>query len=185
MGAQGIQQAEVGQAVVDGNIWETQRRAMQLSYANIRSEKTKITWEKNPEKHSLEVVGILKQATDKEEKYLIYQISNSQFNEQPNYIFKSSVPMAQLAIDMDQNGPEHPLQAEDPYFDGCHSRYTGYKTLALFVYHTAMCYILRLVMMEVKSESTQEISLFWELFNEILTEIKGKNYKFNPKCIMG
>ena len=180
----GIQQAKVGQAVVDGNIWEAQRRAMQLSYANIRSEKAKIAWEKNPEKHSLEAVGILKQAMDKEDKYLIYQINNSQFNGQPNYVFKSSVPMAQLAIDMDQNGPEHPLQAKDAYFDGCHSRCTGYKTLALFVYHMAMHHILRLAMMEVKSESTQEISLFWELFNQILTEIKGKNYKFNPKSIM-
>ena len=29
--------------------------------------------------------------------------------------------MAQLAIDMDQDGPEHPLQGEEAYFDGCHS----------------------------------------------------------------
>ena len=47
---------------------------------------------------------------------------------------------------------------------------SGYKTLALFVSHTAMCHILRLAMMEVKSESTHEIIIFWELFNEILSE---------------
>ena len=184
LGVRGIQQAEVGQAVTEGNIKEAQRRAMQLSYANVRLEKAKIAQEKNPDKHSLEAVGILKQATDKEDKYLIYRINNSQFNDQPNYVFKSSAPMAQLAIDMDQNGPEHPLQTEDTYFDGCHSRCTGYKTLALFVYHTAMHRILWLAMMEVKSESTKEISLFWELFNNILTKIKGKKYKFNPKSIM-
>ena len=92
--------------------------------------------------------------------------------------------MAQLAIDMDQNGPEHPFQGEEAYFDGSHSRCTGYKTLALFVYHLAMHCIFRLATTEVKSESTQEINLFWELFNEILSEIKGKNYKFNPKSIM-
>ena len=92
--------------------------------------------------------------------------------------------MAQLAIDMDQNGPDHPLKSKDAYFNGYHSRCTGYKTLALFVYHMAMRCILSLAMMEVKSESTQEISLFWELFNQILTKIKGKNYKFNPKSIM-
>ena len=68
--------------------------------------------------------------------------------------------MAQFTINMDQNGPEHPLQGEDAYFDGCHSRCAGYKTLALFVYHTAMCHILRLATMEVKSESTHEISIF-------------------------
>ena len=118
----------------------------------------------------------------KEDKYLIYKINNSQFNGQPDYIFKSSAPIAQLAIDMDHDGLEHPLQCEDAYFDGCHSRCAGYKTLALFVYHTAMHCILRLAMMEVKSESTHEISIFWELFNEILSEIKGRN--FNPKSIM-
>ena len=143
-------------------------------------EKAKITQGKNPDKHSLEAVGVLKQATDKEEKYLIYQINNSKFHGQPNYVFKSSTSMAQLAIDMDQNGPEHLLQSKDAYFNGCHSRCTGYKSLALFVYHTAMHHILRLAMMEVKSESTQEISLFWELFNEILTEIKGKNTSSTP-----
>ena len=92
--------------------------------------------------------------------------------------------MAQLAIDMDQNGPEHPLQGEEAYFNGCHSRCVGYKTLALFVYRMVMHHILRLAMMEVKSKSTHEKSIFWELFNEILSEIKGRNYKFNPKSIM-
>ena len=44
---------------------------MQLSYANVRTEKAKIAWERNPGKHFLEAVGILKQAMDKEDKYLI------------------------------------------------------------------------------------------------------------------
>ena len=92
--------------------------------------------------------------------------------------------MTQLAIDMDQDGREHPLQGKDAYFDGCHSRCAGYETLALFVYHTAMHHILRLAMMEVKSESTHEISIFQELFNVIHSDIKGRNYKFNPKSIM-
>ena len=87
LGARGVQQVEVGQAVANGNICKAQRGAMQLSYANVRSKKAKITQERNPEKHSLEAVGILKQATDKEDKYLIYQINNTQFNGQPNYIF--------------------------------------------------------------------------------------------------
>ena len=121
---------------------------------------------------------------DMEDKYLIYKINNSQFNGQPDYVFKSSAPMTQLAIDMDQDGPEHPLQGEEVYFNGCHSRCAGYKTLALFVYHTVMHHILRLAMTEAKSESTCEISIFWKLFNEILSEIKGRNYKFNPRSIM-
>ena len=60
----------------------------------------------------------------------------------------------------------------------------GYKTLALFVYHPAMQYILRSSIMEVKSESTHEISLFQKLFNEVLSQITQADYKFNPKAIM-
>ena len=58
--------------------------------------------------------------------------------------------MAQLAIDMDQDGLEQPLQGEEAYFDGCHPQSVGYKTLALFVYHPAMQHILRLATVEVK-----------------------------------
>ena len=38
--------------------------------------------------------------------------------------------------------------------------------------------------MEVKSKSTHEIIVFWELFNEILSDIKGRDYKFNLRAIM-
>ena len=68
---------------------------------------------------------------DKEEKYLIYKINNSQLNGQPDYVFKSSAPMAQLAIDMDQDCLEHPIQGKEAYFDGCHPRCVGYKTLRI------------------------------------------------------
>ena len=140
---------------------------------------------KSPRKGTqIEAVGILKQAMDKEDKYLIYKINNSQLKGQPDYIFKSSAPMVQLAIDMDQDGQEHPLQGEEAHFDGCHSRCAGYKALALFVYHTAMYHILTLATIEAKCESTHERTIFWELFNEILSDIKGRNYKFNPRAIM-
>ena len=58
--------------------------------------------------------------------------------------------MAQLAIDMDQDGPEHSLQGEEAYFDSCHSLCVGIKTLALFLYLPHMWPILRLATMEVK-----------------------------------
>ena len=139
--AQGIQQAEVGQAVADGDIQEAWRRAMQLSYANIRSEKAKISQERNSDKPFLEATGILKQAMDKEDKYLIYKINNSQFNGQPDYVFKkSNAPMAQLAIDIDQDGLEHPLQGEEAYFDGCHSKCAGCKTCIIFLPYSHALY---------------------------------------------
>ena len=37
--------------------------------------------------------------------------------------------MVQLTIDMDQDGPEHPLQGEESYFDGSHLLCVSYKLL--------------------------------------------------------
>ena len=113
-----IQQAEVGQVVAMGDIKEAGRRAMQLSYTYIRSMKAKVACERNPDKNSLEVVGILKQATHKEGKYLIYKIYNWEFNRKLEYVFYSSTPMTQLAIDMDQDGPKYPLWGQKAYFNG-------------------------------------------------------------------
>ena len=44
--------------------------------------------------------------------------------------------------------------------------------------------ILRLATMEVANKSTHEIIVFWELFNEILSDIKGRDYMFNLRAIM-
>ena len=171
----------MGQAVADGDIQEMWRRAMELSYANIRSEKAKISWERNSDKHYLEAVGILKQVMDKEDKYLIYKINNSPFNGQPDYVFKSSAPMAQLAIDMEQDGLEHPLQGEEAYFDCCHPRCAGHKTLALFVYHTAMSYLLRLAVMEAKSKSTCEITISGSCSVKFLVKLRGEITSLIPE----
>ena len=48
----------MGEAVAAGDIWEAQRRAMQLSYSNIRYKKANLACERNPDKCLLEAVGI-------------------------------------------------------------------------------------------------------------------------------
>ena len=47
-----------------------------------------------------------------------------------------------------------------------------------------MHHIIRFATMEVKSKSTCEITIFWELFNVILSDIKGRDYMFNLRAIM-
>ena len=35
--------------------------------------------------------------------------------------------------------------------------------------------------MEVKGETSENVALFWRLFNEVLAEVKGEpGYQFNP-----
>ena len=44
---------------------------------------------------------------------------------------------------MDQEGPTHPSQDEEVYFDSSNIKYIGFKTLALFVYHPVMQHFSR------------------------------------------
>ena len=103
-------------------------------------------------------------------------------NGRPSYVFKTSRKMARMAINMDQNYPhKNPSQQEPAYIDCMHKRCTGWKTLTLWVYHNASRKLLRLATMEVKGETSQNVALFWRLFNEVLAEVKGEpGYKFNP-----
>ena len=154
---------------------------MQLSYANLRYEEANIAYESNPDKHSLETVGILKKATDMEEKYLIYKTNNSQFNNEPDYMFKIST-LTQVKVKMDQDGPEKSLARYGSILQWISWKCFGYKTLTMFVYQPAIWYILRFAAMEVKRESTCEISFFWKLFNEIFSQITERlqiQYKSN------
>ena len=59
--------------------------------------------------------------TAKDDKYLIYKINNSQSNDNPDYAVKTSQAIAEVAVEMDQEGPGSPFQGEETCFDGSHS----------------------------------------------------------------
>ena len=135
---------------------------------------------------SIEAVAELKKGSDKVDPLHIYKLNNSLMNGEPDYVMKSSSTMLEIALDMDQDGPPNVLQNEDAFFDGSHSRCTDFISLALWVNHPSMRRVLRLVSMEVRSESTENITMFWQLVNEMLIKVGKKNstYKFNPRFIM-
>ena len=68
--------------------------------------------------------------------------------------------MALRAIRMDINGEENGLQKENAYFDAMHTRVHGFKSFALWLIS-----MLRLASMEMRSENTNDISIFFTLFN--------------------
>ncbi|MDA8032385.1 MAG: hypothetical protein MPK62_14925, partial [Alphaproteobacteria bacterium] len=124
----------------------------------------------------------LKTCTDTVDNFYISAINDSNMNGRSSYVLKTSRKMARMAINMDQNYPhKNPSQHEPAYFDGMHKRCTGWKTLTLWVYHNASRKLLRLATMEVKGETSENVALFWRLFNEVLAEVKGEpGYQFNP-----
>ena len=110
--------------------------------------------------NSFDAVGLVKRKTDKHDPYYIFEIGNKNYSSgtECDYVFKSLHRMAQMAVDMDQAGPENMLQMENAYFDATHSRVYGFKTFVLWLVHPAMLQILRLASMEIRSENYVEIS---------------------------
>ena len=48
----------------------------------------------------------------------------------PDFVFKTSELMMEIALQMDQCGEENALKDEMCFFDGVHSRVTGFVALA-------------------------------------------------------
>ena len=102
----------------------------------------------------LEAVAEVKKGSDRLDKFHIFRMNNSSLNDLPDFVIKSSSTILPMALEMDQEGDKNALQEEDAFFDGSHSRCTGYISLGLWVHHPALRRVIRLVSMEVKSEST-------------------------------
>ena len=136
--------------------------------------------------NSFDTVGIIKQATDKKDKYYIYQINNGNLNNNSDFVSKSSRTMAELAKVMDVDFPlSSVLQQENAYFDATHTHVHGFKSLGLWMFHPSMRKILQLASMDIRSENAKDIMTFFRLFNEILQfETGNPEYKFNPWAFM-
>ena len=144
--------------------------------------KKKISNEVKSERHSLSSVAELKKCTDTVDNFYISSINESNMNGRPSHVFKTSRKMARMAINMDQKylirthhkRNQHTLMA-------CARGALARKLLTLWVYHNASRKLLRLATMEVKGETSENVVLFWRLFNEVLAEVKGEpGYQFNP-----
>ena len=86
---------------------------------------------------SFDAVGLLKKRIDYRDHYLIYDINNSNLSGGVDYIFQTTKTLVQLGLQMDIDGQSSPMQLEDVYFDGCHSRAEGFITFALWTTHPA------------------------------------------------
>ena len=100
---------------------------------------------------------------------------------EPSYVFKTSETAAQIALKMDPNtaeGQDLTMTEEYAYLDGMHSRVRGHKSLSLWTYHAGMHCVIHLATMEAEKEDTDCITLFLNLFNQVLSSVSGiVNYK--------
>ena len=135
--------------------------------------------------NSFDALAVVKRSTDKKDPYYIYKIRNGLMSNETDYVFKSSRVAAQLALDMDIDGCQNPMQQENAYFDTGHSRVHGFLTICLWVVHPALAKIVNLASMEIRSESMDDVATFFTLFNLVLHEVSGDMNKiFNPCCFV-
>ena len=102
-------------------------------------------------------------------------------NNQPDFVMKSSSKILKVALQMEKKIPYnrkmHSLR--DVIVD-------GFISLGLWVQHPSMQRVIRLASMEVRSEATEDIAIFFKLINEMLQIVgkKEEGYKFNPRYIL-
>ena len=80
---------------------------------------------------------------------------------------------------MDRNG-EHFLKEGYCFFDGKFKRCRDFVTLTASVYHPLLNRQIPCAVMETEQENSDNIVLFWPLFNEGLRKVSGDN-KCRPK----
>ena len=102
--------------------------------------------------NSFDAVGIIKRKTDERDPYYIFRIGNKNLDSGCHFVFKGSRKMAEIALQMDQDGEDNILQMENAYFDAAHMHVFRFKTFALWLLHPAMKQVLRLASMELCSE---------------------------------
>lgn len=113
--------------------------------------------------------------------FLIYKVHNKSLDpSQPSFVFKSSRVQLQIAVDMDRQR-NNPLSEEYCHLDGNHKICAGYKTITLWLYHPFLRQMCKIATMEVESENTLSMNVFWEVLDEAIQEYTGDyNSRFSP-----
>ena len=134
------------------------------------------------ERHSIDAVATVKKMQDRFDRSHIYEVNDCKMNNRPSYAFKSSTPMAKIALLMDQDHEEKtPFQDVVAFMDGLHSHVKDYKTLTLWLQNPVIHHMQCIAYMDCESENTTNIATFLTLVNKIPCEVKGDaDYVRNP-----
>ena len=100
-------------------------------------------------------------------------------NGRPTLVFKMSCTQADLSLSMNCDGSDF-LNGEYCFADGTFKRCPGFVTLSAFVYVALLRKIVKLCTMEVASESAKNWTIFWNLFNQVLSKHTKEAVLFSP-----
>jgi len=129
---------------------------------------------------NFDALSMLQSRCEKQDKYLMYRLNSRTMSNTASYVFKSSKHMAQLALSMERDKGKF-LSEEYAFVDVKHNRCPGFKAVTLWTYHPTMRKLIRLAIMDVEDENTDNLTNFWLIFNDMLQEVSGDDaYMFNP-----
>ena len=179
-----IQSAFVMSSLRMGEDWDkVEKEATQLLDRKwIANQKQSVHQEIHLSGENFEAVVTFKQYCDKKDSLLIYKVKDRRGNpDRPSFVFKTSEDKMKAALNMDRNGEQF-LKDEYCFFAGKFKRCQNFVTLTASVYHPLLKRQIPLAVMEAEQESSENIALFWSLFNEGLQKVTG-DYKmvFNPQ----
>ena len=146
----------------------------------IQNVRNQFRRDQNPMGENFDALAVFKKKCDEKDEFLIYSVNNRALNGKPSFVFKSSLAMANLALAMDKD-KQGVLCNEYAHVDATHTHCRGFKTVTLWTYHPVLRKLLRIAIMEVEEENTENLSQFWHLLNQMLSKVSGeKNYTFRP-----
>ena len=148
----------------------------------ISNQKQKIKSKTEPYGHNFKAVATCKQQCDKKDPYYIYKMNDKRGNlDTPSLVFKRRKLAAKFALNMTED-ENHILSREFCCFDGKVNRCKRLVRLTASVYHPFLRKQVILASTECESESTENVALFWSLFNEMLSKETGvQGFMFNGR----
>ena len=147
----------------------------------ISNQKQDAKKEIHPSGENFEAVVTFKLHCNEKDNLLVYKVNDSRGNpDMPSFVFKTSRERMDIAIKMNKDG-DHFLQEEYCYFDGKVKRCKNYVTLTASTYHPLLKKQIPLAIMETERENSENIELFWALFNDAYKVVAGDDNHFNPK----
>ena len=148
------------------------REASQLTDKKwIANQKQAVKKNINPQEENFEGLVTFKQYCDKKDNLYIFKVNDRRGNpDKPSHVFKTSKVKMQMAFEMDQDR-QHYLNKEYCFCDGKRKRCGNFTTLTASVYHPLLRKQVPLAIMEAETEDSENIQIFWELFNQALQKL--------------
>lgn len=156
------------QMIKDGkSLKEVQAEAKGMAnLKKIQNIKQKVVTENNPAGHSFEALATMKEASDAQDKYLLWSIKDGRVAD-ITAVFRTSREKLQIVCQMQRNISEHPLAKEYCFLDAEHDKVKGMKTINLSVQHPLLKEMVTIASMDCLTESVETLCEFWKQLNSV------------------